>query len=107
MNRRSPYVASSLGHVILLAAIATLSLVQRPPSIVPSVRIVTLGGGPRAQKAKVAAKGPPVAAPVKPAPVPAPVPAPPKPKAEEKKKTPAPPERKPVKAAEPSFRVMR
>ena len=49
MSPRSPYLASSLLHALVLSAAAAASLLHRPPPFVPNVRIVALGGGGKAQ----------------------------------------------------------
>jgi protein TonB len=47
VNARSPYLASGLGHVLALVGLLSLSALQRPPAVIPGVRIVSLGGGAR------------------------------------------------------------
>jgi periplasmic protein TonB len=73
VNARSPYLASGLGHVLALAGLLSLSALQRPPALIPGVRIVSLGGAPRGGGGgKTVARSPaPPAAPVPPAEKPA------------------------------------
>jgi TonB family protein len=98
VNPRSPYLASSLGHVAVLAAVLALSVVQRPPAIVPKVRIVSLGGGGSPAPRPAAKKKEAAPAPARVEPPPAPVKKP-EPK---KKESQSPPERLPAKAPEKS-----
>ncbi len=101
MSARSPYVASSLGHVVVLGLLLTVAALQRSAPLVPLVRIVALPTGGRPGPKAVT---PPPSVPVPEPQVEVPKPAPPVPKPEIKKepladKTPAP--REPVKAPDP------
>ena len=93
MNARSPYLASGIGHALVLAGLLSLSALQRPPALVPGVRIVSLpgasgGGGPK-RAAQVAERRPPPAQPE------------PRPKPAVKPLQKAPPERKAAQAPDP------
>ena len=100
MNERSPYLASTLGHVLVVVALLWLTSLQRPALFVPGVRIVALpsGGGPG--KGAVGAKPPPVAVTPPAAKVEeAPPPAPRQPKEKRPPEKKAPPRRQPERAA--------
>jgi TonB family protein len=45
VSGRSPYLASGIGHLVVLAGLLTLSMLQRSQVFVPGVRIVAFPGG--------------------------------------------------------------
>jgi protein TonB len=98
LNPRSPYLASSILHATVLALAAALSLLHRAPPFVPNVRIVTLGGGGRAESEP--APGRRAQAVERPAPAVVPKPVPPAPVTKPKPDAKSPPERPAAKAAE-------
>jgi TonB family protein len=76
VNARSPYLLSTLGHVVVLGVLLSLTTLQRAPQVVTGVRLVALsGGGARGGRAGPPDR-PPAPAVVTPAPPPAPKPKP-------------------------------
>lgn len=69
MSSRSPYVASGLGHLVVLAGLLTLSMLQPSHVIVPGVRIVAFPGGGGGRTEAVPTPEPKVEAPQPPPPV--------------------------------------